>query len=77
MHFDGWSFWGMHFFWWLFWIVLIIAAVVAFTSGPERIGRRRQTPLELLQRRYAAGEITEKEYKERKRMLEHDANPVK
>ncbi len=74
MYFDGWGFWGMHFFWWLFWIVLI---VVVFMSGPERIVRRRETPLGLLQRRYAAGEIGEKEYNERKHTLERDANLVK
>lgn len=74
MHFGEWGFFGMHILWWLFWIVLIVVAVVALTSGPERIVRRRATPLELLQRRYAAGEIGEKEYEERKRTLERDAN---
>ncbi len=74
MHFGEWDFLGMHVLWWLFWIVLI---VVAFTSGPDRIVRRRDTPLELLQRRYAAGEITEKEYEERKRTLERDVQVVK
>ncbi|OGI53139.1 MAG: hypothetical protein A2W42_02740 [Candidatus Muproteobacteria bacterium RIFCSPHIGHO2_01_60_12] len=70
-----WSFWGMHALWWLFWVVVIVVTVAAFTSGPERIVRRRETPLELLQRRYAAGEITEKEYEERKAKLERDAKP--
>ncbi len=75
--FGDWSFWGMHALWWLFWIVVIAVAVVAFSSGPECIVRRRETPLELLQRRYAAGEIGEKEYEERKRTLERDAHLVK
>jgi putative membrane protein len=75
--FGEWSFWGMHALWWLFWILVIFLAVVAFTSGSERIVRRRETPLELLQRRYAAGEIGEKEYEERKATLERDAHLVK
>ena len=72
--FGEWSFWGMHALWWLFWIVVIIVVVAAFTSGSESIVRRRETPLEILQRRYAAGEIDGKEYEERKRTLERDAH---
>ena len=48
MHYHGWGSLCMHFFWWLFWIALI---------EPVPRGRRRETPLEVLQRRYAAGEI--------------------
>lgn len=70
---DGWAFWGMHLLWWLFWIVLIVALFSLFTPVPR--SQRRQTPLELLQRRYAAGEITSAEYQERKATLEHDAKP--
>ncbi len=73
MHYDGWSFWGMHLFWWLFWIALIVAFFALIEPVPR--GRRRETPLEILQRRYAAGEIGEKEYEERKRTLERDAKP--
>ena len=72
MHFGEWGFFGMHLLWWLFWIVVIVMAVVAVMSGPERIVRQRETPLEILQRRYAAGEITEKEYEERTRTLKGD-----
>ena len=72
MHFGEWGFFGMHLLWWLFWIVVIIMALVVFMSEPVRIVRRRETPLELLQRRYAAGEITEKEYEERTRTLKGD-----
>jgi len=73
MHYDGWGFWGMHIFWWLFWIALIVVFFALIEPVPR--GRRRDTPLELLQRRYAAGEIGEKEYEERKRTLERDAKP--
>ena len=59
--------------WWLFWIVLIAAFFALIEPVPR--GRRRQTPLEVLQRRYAAGEITEKEYEERKAKLDRDAKP--
>ena len=42
---------------------------------PVSPGRRRETPLEILQRRYAAGEVTDKEYEERKAKLNRDAKP--
>jgi putative membrane protein len=73
MHYNDWGFMGMHFFWWLFWIVLIV--VLFALIEPVRRGRRRETSLELLQRRYAAGEITGQEYDERREKLERDAKP--
>ncbi len=70
MHYDAWGFWGMHFFWWLFWIAAIVALFSLFTLVPR--GRRRETPLEVLRRRYAAGEISSEEYDERKKKLDDD-----
>ena len=75
MHYVGESFWGMHFFWWLFWIAAIVLLFSPIT--PISHGRRRQTPLEVLQRRYAAGEVSTTEYEERKANLERDNKPVK
>jgi putative membrane protein len=74
MHYMGWNFWGMHFFWWLFWVLLI--ASLLFPDTPVSRGRRRETPLEILQRRYAAGEIETAEYEERKATLERDASTL-
>jgi putative membrane protein len=70
---NGWWFWGMHLFWWLFWIVLIV--LIFWLSGPlarNTARGSRETPLEILQRRYAAGEISTEEYEERKSRLERD-----
>lgn len=75
MGYDGGWFWGMHVFWWLFWIVLIVIFFSLLSPVPRR--RARETPLQILQRRFAAGEITEKEYEERKRTLERDAHLAK
>ncbi len=67
--------WGMHWGWWIFWIVVIIALVWLF-SQQRRSGEPsrppRESPLELLQRRYAAGEISTEEYEERRARLERD-----
>lgn len=67
MHYGEWGFWGMHIFWWLFWIALVVVLFLPIT--PVSRGRRRETPLEVLQRRYAAGEISTEEYEERKAKL--------
>ncbi|MGE0886668.1 MAG: SHOCT domain-containing protein [Blastocatellales bacterium] len=73
MNYDGWWFWGMHAFWWFFWLLIIVVFfwLTASRSG-ERESNNRETPLELLQRRYAAGEITTEEYEERKIHLKQD-----
>ena len=74
MHFvDGGWFWGMHLFWWLFWFALIAAFFSLLAPVPRH--RMRETPLQILQRRYAAGEISTEEYEERKTRLERDATP--
>lgn len=67
------QFYGMHFFWWLFWIVLMIALFSWAPPVPRRTARLyREGPLGILQRRYAAGEITTEEYEERKARIARD-----
>lgn len=70
MHFGEWGLWGMHVFWWLFWIMTLV--VLLFPDTPVSRRRRSETPLDLLQRRYAKGEIDTAEYEERKVKLEQD-----
>ena len=78
MGWNGWWFWGMHLWWWLFWIVILVAFFALLTPVPRRRARmyQRETPLELLQRRYAAGEISTDDYEERKARLERDRPPT-
>ena len=67
MH-DG-NFWGMHFIWWIIWLVIL----VWFFFLPYRFPYQRNTKnraLDILQERYAKGEITKEEYEERRRTLE-------
>ena len=72
------------YWWWhgfgLMWIFpllfLIVMIVFLFRRGPGcywRGGRRedrRESPREILDRRYASGEITKEQYEEMKRTLE-------
>lgn len=71
---DGW-FWGMHLFWWLFWFLIITSFFSLLTPVPRH--KVRETPLQVLQRRYAAGEISTQEYEERKERLQRDTPPGK
>jgi putative membrane protein len=69
-HGGGWFF-GMHLFWWIFWLMLLVVVFGVLTPVPR--GRARETPLQILQRRYAQGELSSQEYEERKAKLQRDA----
>ena len=69
----SWGFLGMHMFWWLFWVLIIIGFASLFTPVPRDQAKQRETPLDVLQRRYAAGEISSQEYEERRAVLVRDA----
>ncbi|WP_413861436.1 SHOCT domain-containing protein [Candidatus Aalborgicola defluviihabitans] len=75
MFYDGnFAMGGMHGLWWIFWILLIGVLFVTNWGRSEGEGRRpRETPLEILQRRLANGEITSEEYEKRKTLLDRDA----
>jgi putative membrane protein len=58
-------------FMWIFWILLIAVVVwliVAFARDTGR-GSRDKTPLEILEERYARGEIDEEEFEKKRRRL--------
>ena len=63
------DFWVMHWFWWIFWIIIAIFIFAVFWYI-RRNRIKNETPLDILKRRYAAGEIDTKEYHIRKRELE-------
>lgn len=66
---EGYNFWGMHFFWWFVWVILLIwiFAVPANIPG-QRL--KKDSPLDILKTRFAMGEITTVEYREKKNLLE-------
>jgi putative membrane protein len=65
------SYWGMHFFWWFAWIMLLIwIFAIPYDIPGQR--SRRNSPLDILQRRFASGEIKLEEYNEKKKILEND-----
>lgn len=72
LHATGWSFFGMHMFWWLFWIVLIGTMFATVTPVPRSQLRSGERALDILRRRYAAGQVTTEDYERRKALLERD-----
>ena len=74
MFYDGGYYMGgMHGLWWIFWVVLI-GLLVYFVWGRPGAQRRapRETPLDLLKRRLAGGEVSPEEYEKRKALLDRD-----
>ncbi|MEO8820652.1 MAG: SHOCT domain-containing protein [Ginsengibacter sp.] len=67
--YNGYYFGGMHFIWWIIWMGLLFWIFLTPWSVP---GERRQkdSPLDILQKRFAAGEITKEQYLDHKKLLE-------
>ena len=71
---DGGSMWFGGGFMWIFWILLIVIVVWIVKeisgTGANNKSSSDETPLQILKKRYARGEIDEEEYERRKKELE-------
>lgn len=70
MHYDSY-FWGMHLIWWLIWFGLLFWIFATPYDVPGQ-RKKKDTPLDILKKRFASGEITKEEYEESKKILERD-----
>lgn len=71
MHmYDGYHFWGMHLIWWFIWIFLLIGIFATPWDIPGR-KKEKDSPLDILQKRFASGQITKEQYLEKKTILEN------
>lgn len=70
---DGGMFFGGGLMW-IIWILIIVAVVFVLKTmmgnGSSGSGAKSESPLEILQRRYASGEIDEQEFKQKRKQLE-------
>jgi putative membrane protein len=64
----------MRWLWWILWIRLWMLFFSFMMPMRWTTYLEMQSPLQLLKRRYAAGEITSEEYEERRAKLMRDAN---
>lgn len=62
---------GMHLVWWFFWVIMLIWI---FATPWDIPGQRtkKNTPLDILKRRFAAGEIQKDEYEEKRAIIEQN-----
>lgn len=58
-------FFGMNLLWWIFWGLAIVAFWALLTPVPRSRVTRPADPIDILRRRYAAGELTTAEFDER------------
>lgn len=69
MYYENYGYWGMHFVWWIIWIILLFWIFATPYPIPGKKSRKN-TPLDLLKKRFAAGEINKEEYEEKKKIIE-------
>jgi len=67
MHSIDESFWGMHLIWWVLWIFFLIWIFLIPFGNPRK--KKHESPLEILKKRFAKGEISKEEFEESKMIL--------
>jgi len=61
---DG-QYWGMG--WGMWFIPLLIISLIIFLYKNNNSSTQKETPMEILKKRYAKGEITKEQYEEMKK----------
>jgi putative membrane protein len=69
MHHYHEHFWGMHFGWWIFLIIALVWVVYRYSKF-QFYKSKKKTPISILKKRLAKGEITQQEYEETKKILD-------
>ena len=67
--YDGYQFWGMHLGWWFIWGILLFWIFATPYDIPGQ-RKKKDSPLDILQKRFASGQITKEQYHEQKAILE-------
>ena len=63
--------WGMNLIWWFLWITMLFWIFATPYDIPFQ-RKKKDSALDILQRRFASGEITTEEYQEKKKFLDKD-----
>ena len=69
--YNGNNYWGMDIIWWFVWIGLLFWIFALPYNIPGQ-RRRMDSPFDILQKRFASGEISSEEYQARKKILEEE-----
>ncbi len=70
--YNGYNFGGMHFIWWFVWVMLLFWIFASPYNIPGQRSKK-DSPLDILKKRYASGSISTEEYNERKTILEDNS----
>lgn len=69
MNYSSYHFWGMRLLWWIVWgIILFWIIAIPYDIPGQRT--RKETPLDILKKRFPTGEINKEEFQEKKIILE-------
>jgi putative membrane protein len=71
MFYDGYHFWGMHLIWWFVWVMLLFWIFATPYEIPYQM-KKKSSALDILQKRFASGQINKEQYLEHKAILEKD-----
>jgi putative membrane protein len=67
--YEGYHYFGMHLWWWFIWLIFIfwIFALPYNIPGQRSM---KDTPLDILKKRFASGQIDKEEYQKSKQLIE-------
>ena len=68
-YYDGHHIGGMHWFWRILWVLFIFWIFATSYAIPGQ-RKKKDTPLDILKKRYAAGELTMEEFNEKKQLIQ-------
>ena len=67
----GYHYMGMHLIWWFVWIIFLVWIFATPYDVPGK-PKRKDSALDILQKRYASGNISLEEYNDKKKNIESD-----
>ena len=71
MHDYNGHFGGMHLLWWIIWFIFLIWIFATPWDIPGQ-RKKKESPLDILKRRFANGEISKEEFEESKKLLKSE-----
>jgi putative membrane protein len=67
--YNGYHFGGMHFIWWILWMIILIWVFATPYNIPGQ-RKKKDSPLHILQKRLASGEITSEQHHEKRKLID-------